>query len=445
MNSTSASESGTEDFYKKLWEEVQEHNPIQSTMEGRVAEPSQTPVHTQTSSIGWRSRQLQSHLEQAYNIYLVLDLTDHVLPKDSFHQDPSSEHMYLKKTDEECEIIAAQILRIKQCEENESTLISYLNSSLLPWPLVYHHPILGRIHDRPIFEISTLEEPPLHQQNNNNQYFSWKIIPDILYLYNVGRFEKNDILALKGLGLSKNIIALNGEFKSEAGSALQARTQLICAGVLVLWQRIKIRKAAACSDTSDLSHYCFSMCSGDFEFWCLKHVDDAFHAQQYACGTLINAAGVRKFIEIWNCVINHVFTMGVTPYRYQAKGGCHVESPGQLGQQIETARSIGLLAAGTDNRQAPTHLPSPQPFTSKSSSLNSSVDLAIVALQDMLPSGFSLWHLRTLVYSRLVVGDVEDPFILIQVLITLIQILKPSLFLRPLRSCIWPFLDITLT
>ncbi len=306
MNSTSASESGTEDFYKKLWEEVQEHNPIQSTMEGRVAEPSQTPVHTQTSSIGWRSRQLQSHLEQAYNIYLVLDLTDHVLPKDSFHQDPSSEHMYLKKTDEECEIIAAQILRIKQCEENESTLISYLNSSLLPWPLVYHHPILGRIHDRPIFEISTLEEPPLHQQNNNNQYFSWKIIPDILYLYNVGRFEKNDILALKGLGLSKNIIALNGEFKSEAGSALQARTQLICAGVLVLWQRIKIRKAAACSDTSDLSHYCFSMCSGDFEFWCLKHVDDAFHAQQYACGTLINAAGVRKFIEIWNCVINHV-------------------------------------------------------------------------------------------------------------------------------------------
>jgi len=230
----------------------------------------------------------------------------HVLPKDSFHQDPSSEHMYLKKTDEECEIIAAQILRIKQCEENESTLISYLNSSLLPWPLVYHHPILGRIHDRPIFEISTLEEPPLHQQNNNNQYFSWKIIPDILYLYNVRRFEKNDILALKGLGLSKNIIALNGEFKSEAGSALQARTQLICAGVLVLWQRIKIRKAAACSDTSDLSHYCFSMCSGDFEFWCLKHVDDAFHAQQYACGTLINAAGVRKFIEIWNCVINHV-------------------------------------------------------------------------------------------------------------------------------------------
>ena len=114
-----------------------------------------------------------------------------------------------------------------------------------------------------------------------------------------------DKASLSELGLSSEIIALNGEIKAEAGSALQTRLQLICAGILVLWQRIRIRQAAGCAETSDITYYCFSICSGQFEFWRLTY-KDAFEAQQYACDTLTHASGVRRFIEVCNSVMHEV-------------------------------------------------------------------------------------------------------------------------------------------
>lgn len=60
--------------------------------------------------------------------------------------------------------------------------------------------------------------------------------PDVLFLYAAERFGIEDTIVLSELGLSRNIIALNGELESERGSAFEARMQTICARVLVLWQ-----------------------------------------------------------------------------------------------------------------------------------------------------------------------------------------------------------------
>ncbi|KAI9870478.1 MAG: hypothetical protein M1830_004173 [Pleopsidium flavum] len=238
----------------------------------------------------------------------------HILPEISV-QYPSSDQIYIHKTDADCVSIAAQMMRMRQLEENESTLLGFLNSNLLPWPLVHRNAKLRRIQEKPILQASILDEPPvnLNVQDSNERSLSWNLTPDTLFLYSAtSGFESNDIEQLNNLGLSRDIIALNGEFKSASGSALEARLQMVCAGVLVLLQRSKIHKAAGSADRArspslaPLSHYCFSICSGDYEIWRLEYVDDKFHGWQEFCGSLVYCHGVREFINIWNRLIHQV-------------------------------------------------------------------------------------------------------------------------------------------
>lgn len=302
----------TSSFYNELWEEVRAHKGLQSKMTNENRHYSihfsQMPTHTTGSSLGWKWRGLELFLQRTYNITLHLEPSDHVLPETSV-QNPSSDQMYLSKSDAECVTIAAQIMRIRQLEENESTLLGFLNSNILPWPLVHRNTKLRRIQEKPIMQASTLEEPPINVniQSSDERSLSWNLTPDTLFLYNpISVLTLEDIEQLNELGLSRDIIALNGEFKSASGSALEARLKVVCAGVPILLQRIKIRKAAGGVDFSDLSHYCFSICAGDFEIWRLEHVNDKSHAWQESCGTLTPGDGVHKFINVWNCLIDYV-------------------------------------------------------------------------------------------------------------------------------------------
>lgn len=158
-------------FIKELWKVVLHHDN---------ARLSQSPTESSGTSMDWKWRGLEQYLRETYDITLYRQPSGYLLPESSV-QYPTSDAIYISKSEAECASIAAQIHRLRHLQENESTMLGFINSSLLPWPLVNLSGKLRRIQEMPILRASTLEEPSANlglRVSSSQRLQSWDLIPD---------------------------------------------------------------------------------------------------------------------------------------------------------------------------------------------------------------------------------------------------------------------------